>query len=60
MKKNKIILNNSADLENKLTKALKELENLNEKLKQFKDNSIPKNKVLESEINYKNLLDEYS
>lgn len=59
-KKNKIILQNSTDLEIKLKSVLNENNYLNESLKQYKDNSIPKNKVIENEINYKKLYEEYT
>jgi hypothetical protein len=58
-KNNKILLNLNTDLELKLTNKLKEKEKLNEILKEYKENSIPKNLVLENEINYKKLYEDY-
>lgn len=59
-KKNKKLIESYNDMESKLKSVIKEKEALNDQVKIHKENCIPKKLVVENEINYKKLYEDYS
>lgn len=59
-KKQKKLLDSYSQMESKLQESIKEKTNLTEQVKFHKENCIPKKLVIENEVNYKKLYEDYT